>query len=208
SEMAVFGHPQSFVIAEDEEGSPWEPYHVEHGFDRGTSTVTAMAWMGTIGPESESKGATAEPHLKSIGTELRCGMHPIAYRFGESIMVSVLIPPPIARVLKESGLSKKQVAEQIFRNSEVTVREINERLQAERLTLNSFADVEHSIPKSFDAAPEVKIPAVVSPEILHVVVCGSRERNRTLLLFSFYTNPATREIKLPADWEKLMGSRR
>ena len=29
-----------FVLAEDEQGSPWEPYHVEHGFSRDTSTVT------------------------------------------------------------------------------------------------------------------------------------------------------------------------
>jgi len=206
SEMAVFGHPQSFVIAEDEEGSPWEPYHVEHGFARDASTVTAMAWMGTIGPESESKGAEAEPHLKSIGMELRCGMHPISYRFGESMMVSVLIPHPIAKVLKESGLSKKQVTEQISRYSEQTVAEINERLVSEEHTIHQFAAEYKYIPESFDVAPEQKIPAVLRPDLLHVVVCGSRERNRTLLLFSFYVNPTTREIKLPADWERKLKS--
>ena len=192
SEMAVFGHQQSFVLAEDEDGSPWEPYHVEHGFDRDTSTVTAMAWMGTIGPESESKGDKADIHLKSIGMELRYGMHPIAYRFGRYSMVSVLIAPPIAKVIAADGYSKREAAEQIFHDSSMTVRDINERLLGEFLTVHDFVERENSIPKSFDAAPDEKIPAVVSPDLIHIIVCGSRERNRTLLLFSFYTTPVTK----------------
>ena len=39
--MGTFGYPQSFVIAEDDALNPWPPYRVEHGFDRGESTVTA-----------------------------------------------------------------------------------------------------------------------------------------------------------------------
>jgi hypothetical protein len=41
--MGTFGYPLPFVIAEDEEKSPWEPLHVEKGFDRNVSTVTASS---------------------------------------------------------------------------------------------------------------------------------------------------------------------
>ena len=43
--MGTFGYPLNFVVAENEAECPWEPYHVEHGFDRSDSTVTAC---GTV----------------------------------------------------------------------------------------------------------------------------------------------------------------
>ena len=43
-DKATFGSPAkySFILGEDEEGSPWEPLHVERGFDKDTSTVTVI----------------------------------------------------------------------------------------------------------------------------------------------------------------------
>ena len=32
--MGTFGYPKNFVIAENENETPWEPYHVEHGFKK------------------------------------------------------------------------------------------------------------------------------------------------------------------------------
>ena len=193
SEMAVFGHAQSFVIAENEEETPWEPYHVGRGFSRDTSTVTAMAWMGTIGPESESKGDRALLHLQSIGMELRNGLHPIAYRFGDRVMVCVLMVPPIAKVIASEGHSKRSAAEQILEASRMSIERINERLQGEMDTIHSFAEG-GNLSKSFDLAPDRPIPAVLGPELIHIVVCGSRHRNRTLILYSFYVHPVTKEI--------------
>ena len=44
TDMATHGHPgkYSYCIGEDEEGSPWSPLHVERGFERNVSTVTAL----------------------------------------------------------------------------------------------------------------------------------------------------------------------
>jgi hypothetical protein len=43
-DMGVLGNPgkYSFVAAENEENSPWEPNHVDHGFKKEDSTVTLM----------------------------------------------------------------------------------------------------------------------------------------------------------------------
>ena len=202
--MAVFGRPQSFVLVEDEEGSPWEPYHVERGFDRVASTVTAMSWMGAIGPESESIGDKAGPHLKAIGLELAHGMHPMALRFGHHLMVTVLIPPPIAKVIAAEGYSKREAVEEIFKHSSMTVHHINERLLAVPDSLRRIIEVERGIPLSSELEQDKQFPATVSPDLIHIVVCGSRERNRTLMFFSFYTRPVTREVKLPANWDKLL----
>ena len=38
SYMGTFGYPLAFALAEHEDESPWEPFHVEQGFDRNAST--------------------------------------------------------------------------------------------------------------------------------------------------------------------------
>lgn len=44
-DMSTFGHPGKFTycMAEDEEDSPWEPYHVARGYARHQSTVFILA---------------------------------------------------------------------------------------------------------------------------------------------------------------------
>lgn len=48
-DKATHGQPGKFTMcfAENEEDSPWEPWHVEHGFGRDASTVTAVSVTGT-----------------------------------------------------------------------------------------------------------------------------------------------------------------
>jgi hypothetical protein len=109
-------------------------------------------------------------------------------------MITILIAPPIAKVLAANGLSKRDVAEQIFERSRMTIREINKRLEPVYLTVHDYVE-KGSTPKEFDLGPDETIPAVLSPDLINIVVCGSRERNRSLILFSFYANPEIKEIK-------------
>src|SRR5216684_163258 len=45
---ATIGHPgqYSFLVAENEEGSPWEPLHVERGFQKEDSVITLFGGTG------------------------------------------------------------------------------------------------------------------------------------------------------------------
>ena len=47
-DMATLGNPGrfSYCVAENHEASPWEPLHVELGFDMDQSTVTLWAGGG------------------------------------------------------------------------------------------------------------------------------------------------------------------
>ena len=47
---ATLGWPGKYSICmgENEEASPWEPLHVERGFDRNSSTVTAISADGSV----------------------------------------------------------------------------------------------------------------------------------------------------------------
>ena len=62
--MGTFGYPLNFVLAENEAENPWEPFHVEHGFDKNDSTVTACGtvtwgWAPAIYGKAEKNAAQA-----------------------------------------------------------------------------------------------------------------------------------------------------
>jgi hypothetical protein len=59
-DMDTIGTPRKFsmCVAENEENSPWEPWHVEHGFQREQSTVTVFITGGDkdIGDQGNNTG--------------------------------------------------------------------------------------------------------------------------------------------------------
>ena len=57
--MGTFGYPLVFTLAEDEELTPWEPFHVEQGFARSANTVT-VGVTNNWGPSSEPSPATPQ----------------------------------------------------------------------------------------------------------------------------------------------------
>ncbi len=61
-----------FCIAEDEEGSPWEPLHVERGFAAGQSVVTVI---GSDAPLSISDHRSRTPEDLACGAGLGGGQH-------------------------------------------------------------------------------------------------------------------------------------
>jgi hypothetical protein len=56
----------AFCFAEDEEASPWEPLHVERGFDRDASTVTLVAGDAPLSI-SDHRSKTPEGLAETIG---------------------------------------------------------------------------------------------------------------------------------------------
>jgi hypothetical protein len=66
--MSTFGHPgrYTYCIAENEEASPWPPYHVERGFSANVSAVTLFAGEGPHGI-SDHSSRTARALAGSLG---------------------------------------------------------------------------------------------------------------------------------------------
>jgi hypothetical protein len=71
--MSTTGSPHNYslCVAENEEESPWEPYHVEKGFDRDTSTVTVIFVRG---------GNTFGDTISNTAEEVARGMSWVASR--------------------------------------------------------------------------------------------------------------------------------
>jgi hypothetical protein len=108
------GHPgkYSFCFAENEEDSPWEPLHVEHGFSAETST--AMVFSGR-GPEPVENRVSGDPEaiLYTIAdTMSRLGVMAAA---GGAVLV-VMGPEHAGIIGGRYGWSKPDVKRFLFDN--------------------------------------------------------------------------------------------
>ena len=206
--MGTFGYITPFVLAEDEAGSPWNPYHVDRGFDRNASTVTAGGTQNW-GFQSYPSGTDTEGHLKAICQDIVKRIvlwGPIMHK--DSQMMTVLLTPPVAQSLARAGYSKHEVERYFFENSRVSIRDIELILKhgyccGEGETIRSMIEKESGIPPEWGGlGPDDTVPGLGYPGVLKIAVCGDRTRNKTMALCSSYTKPVTREIRLPAKWNE------
>jgi hypothetical protein len=204
--MGTFGYVLPFVLAEDEEAireMGWEPYHVDHGFSPDISTVTAMGsynWGFQEFPKAAANKTDVDTIvLPILLKELSREVYPsFALSFGERNIAALLLTPPLAQNIARAGYSKKGLAEWLWKNMLITVREQNSEIQ--RMIGASFSV--HSkvqageAPAWFDKDLDEQIPVLTSPDVIHIIVCGDKTRNKTMALYVSYPKPTMKEIKL------------
>src|SRR3954447_5198600 len=110
-DRAAQGNPGklSFCFPEDEEGSPWEPLHVEHGYARDASTVTLFAGEGPRGVVDQLS-RDPESLARSFAECLRTVQHPKLPIVFDAILV---VGPEHARVFREAGWTKAQLRDRL-----------------------------------------------------------------------------------------------
>ena len=103
------GHPgkYTYCIAENEEASPWEPFHVDRGFARETNTVTVYAAEGPHNVLSHY-GLTADAILMTLADTM-AGLG--SFSAGESFVV--LAPEHVA-ILARDGWTKPAIRERLY----------------------------------------------------------------------------------------------
>ena len=120
----------SFCFAENEEDNPWEPLHVERGFDRNQSTVTVC---GVEGPHNvnDHYGKSAEEVLLTIAGVIATPGCNNSYLRGEII---VALGPEHAEIIARDGWSKLDARQYLIENARIPSWHINDaqrRLMAE-----------------------------------------------------------------------------
>jgi hypothetical protein len=200
--MGTFGYPMVFALGENEDASPWEPLHVEHGFARETSTVTLGAtnvWSNAPAPGSAPDKSGAEITLEVLCRELakRVRLYNLPR---ETVMITVLMTPAVARSLSEAGYSKRAVKQSIYENARMPRREFEWQ---SRYTggMHAGGGGQSSAPSG--ANQDEMLRLLESPEVIHIVVCGDPNRNRVMLMEGNHAKRTTRAIELPADWHAL-----
>ena len=181
------GLPTKFgmCIAENEEVSPWQPYHMDRGFKRDESAVTVVTVTGPttiIDPRSK----THEDTLKNIGSMM---FYPNAGAGGwvkgrQSAQVGhtnkrvpyqgpyhpIILSPSRAVIMAEAGFSKQDAQEWLHHNCRVSMKSI---LASGVMPVDSNGKwLHHPELQGLADDPEATIPALESPEQYLLFVTG------------------------------------
>jgi hypothetical protein len=201
--MATFGYPLSFTLAENDDECPWQPYHVEHGFDRDDSTVTACGtvtwgWPPAIyGTADKTAAQTALEFLSLEVTKKPC-LARLAERgpSGFRNMVTLLLAPPVAKSLAAAGYSKQRIREYVYEHARVPYAELEFLLKyghSEAFTIRDA--VERGVyPGEYLGKEKEAVRVLPSPDVIDIVVCGDPNRNRVMVLWGGYISPVTKKM--------------
>jgi hypothetical protein len=203
--MGTFGYPLCFALAENEAETPWEPFHVERGFDRNASTVTAGAtvtWGWPPSPYDTSDKTAARSALEFLRVDItkRPCLPRLAERGPQGFrnMITVLLAPPVAKALAAAGYSKQAIREYLYEHAKVPVSELGWGLtygHPEAFTVRDYVEL-GIYPQEYLVEPEEMVRVLPSPDVVHIVVCGDPDRNRVMTLWSGYVQPVTKKIDL------------
>ena len=120
-DRSTLGHPGkfSFCIAEDEEGSPWEPLAAARGVPDGASAVTVMA---AGAPRQVMNEWTTEPEeiLETFAAEMRANMRQYSIWPGN---YAVVMPRQLRDHFAAAGWSRADVQGRLFERARIHRRE-------------------------------------------------------------------------------------
>jgi hypothetical protein len=127
SDMALLGHSGKFTycLAEDEENSPFPPMHVDLGYEPDDSVVTVI---GAEAPHSVLySGDSDKPeHYKALLDLLAIGLANPATN--NAILTggtaTVVLNPEHAEVLSGAGLTRQDIAQEIYQRSNIEGAEV------------------------------------------------------------------------------------
>ena len=186
-DKSTLGHPgkYTFCIAENEELSPWEPYHVEKGYRPDDSTVFCLA---AEAPHSVTNHVAndAEGVLDSVVSAMSTIAHNNAVTSGSC---GVVIGPEHAATVAASGWTRADVRRYLWEH-----------------TTNTFDDISfggrygaiynRNLPASYSREPGARIPIVPTADDIHLFVAGGEAGRFSAFLpgWGHMTTPVLRAV--------------
>ena len=213
SYMGTFGYPLVPTLAEAEDDMPWEPFHVTQGFKREQSTVTIGVtnnWGASPAAYDTPDQSGAETALQLMGREIthktRLFNFPGSGPDSETVMLTLLMSPSVAKSLAAAGYSKQDVIQKVFEHARMPLADFDWVLKYTAIMrTNARERAEAGVfPKEFMGAPTDIVRVLSSADVLSVVVCGDPHRNRVMVMEGGHTRPTTQLIEMPANWDVLM----
>jgi hypothetical protein len=160
-DRATHGQPGKFSLCcgENEAESPWEPVHVERGFERGESTVTAVGFSGTLNMNT---------HTKDAGELLRAIADTLAYAPSNDYWIGgepwIVLSPEHAHILAQAGLSRAEVQKRLWEQSKMAASRMADK-DFERTRRTRHAELG-------DISPATLLPVTVEPSRIGIIVAG------------------------------------
>jgi hypothetical protein len=184
-DKATFGHPgkYTYCFGENEENSPYPPFHTTRGFDAEQSTVTVFP--GEAPHNINNHSSDPMELLGAVAHTMATLGNNNMYVSGEVMLVLGL---DHAGLLKAAGFQRHNVQEFLFENARLTVGELRGHgMYAHDIARNLWP---RWVDRRDDAA---RVPIVRSPKDFHVVVAGGVGPH-SLFIPGWGTRAATAEI--------------
>ena len=184
TDMSTQGQPGKFTfcIAENEDESPWMPFHVERGYTADESTVTVIGAsaghnMFTYGCET---GAELLDHF--VGAMSALGHNNVIFPTGPLLVLG----PEHAGVLARDGYDKQSIRDYVFKHARIPLSRFPER---------TVVGLKHRRSRWFaEAGDPDHIGVADHPSHVNIVVAGGAGIHSQFVPTSFSLKPVTRRI--------------
>ncbi len=166
TERSTLGSPLKFTMcfAEWEERSPWEPLHVERGFEPDDSVVTVFGMSSGPTYMVDQDSRSASQLAGSFGLCLKTAFHPRAHSATDTLIV---VCPEHVDTLIRDGYSKADIRARI---KEITDARLGELVEDDVSGVGLKRDKAAAIPQ--DKLDRI-VPKFAEPEHIALVVAGS-----------------------------------
>jgi hypothetical protein len=170
----------AYCVAENEAGNPWEPLHVEAGFDRDQSVLTAVPCEG---PHN------IQDHFSTTGLGI---LHTIAGAMGQAGSNNLLdrgwpllsLGPEHAATIARDGYDKRAIKAFIFEHARFPLGRLGAEYRRMQVTRHGVRDDDTTM-----------LPIVESPDAISIIVVGGAGKHSSWQpTFGRQTRPATRLI--------------
>jgi hypothetical protein len=147
-----FGSPlrYSYICGENEEENPWTPFHVDRGFKREDSTVTAFK-ASNFCNISGGEGVGADEILRQIATNM-----PPMYGGGDGVLL--LLGVNHAQCLHEDGFTKRDIQQRLW--------------ELARLPIEHFAEAFSSTERAAGRGDDKTVWRASGPDEIYIAVAG------------------------------------
>ena len=185
-DMSTFGAPSkySYLAAENEAASPWEPLHVERGLPREASAVTVI---GAECPHNvnDHESITAEGILMTIaGTLLGTGTNDIYYESQPLIVMG----PEHAKTVASAGMSKSDAKRFLHEHAHLPMRRFSKENIERRLRVTWKE-------RLGAAGLDAPVYMVQRPEDMLIAVIGGAGKHSAVIHTFGATQAVTRALK-------------
>lgn len=188
-DRATQGHPGkfSYCMAENEEANPWDPLHVELGFDLEQSTVTVVP--GEAPHNINNHVGTTAAHVLTTCADSLCTLgtnNPFSIKKTEMWLI---LGPEHAATIAGDGWTKSDLRQFVYERARLSVR---------RLKAAGGMWGMHSWPAWFDGVDdEDMVPVMASPDRLGVVVAGGEGKHS----IAVPSNGGSRSATVPVEFD-------
>ena len=186
-DLSEMGHEfrEGFAMGDDIDNNPWEPLHVDFGFDETDSAVT-MFW-----PQEHrvSTCTTVPAVLKAL-----CKMDPYGWDPG----LAVILTPKCAKMMADAGWTKQRILEYIVEYARKPAKDVD----LQWLIQNNHPPKTVDLPLDMEASTRT----FWSSEHMFLTVAGGQAGCMVTVLGGGgdHGGPSCAKIELPEDWETLV----